>query len=495
LQRLIVNYESREKRYALLSGKTVDKLMIDQPDQISLVGNIYLGIVTKVLPGLNAAFIDIGEEKSGFLPRNKVAAFIHSADPKKELKGISSFLHQGEKLLVQVEKDATGTKGPRVSGILEFSGTNVVYMPEGRYIAVSKKIDDEAERELLRKLGASAKDEHEGIIFRTSAAMMTESSLLSEIEALRKESRELSEKASGLKKTELLLRKDLFWETLLDEIRKMDTGEVVIDNLALKLRLEAQGSKENKEELHFAFYNGKENVFSFYKIEQEIDKALKRIVWLENGAYLIFDEAEALTIIDVNTGKFSGNSSLRETVKETNMMAAREIARQLSLRDLGGIILIDFIDMKFEEDRQAILERVKSAMAGSGRQTKVIGFTPLGILQLTRKKTKVSLSEALTERCQTCEGTGRILSAETIAFRLERELWEHRNSEYEAVLIETTEEVKKMFTGGHSSHQAVLEEAAGFKIFFVIRPSCHHFYSIKQFGDLDAIEQKTKELY
>ncbi|MDN3020211.1 Rne/Rng family ribonuclease [Paenibacillus sp. BSR1-1] len=483
METLIVNYFGREKRYAVLRDKQVEKIIIDRPEHQSLVGNIYFGTVTKVLPGMNAAFIDIGEEKNAYLHRDNLSSYILSTEKQKN---ISSFVHQGEKLLVQVDKDATGTKGPKVTGIIEIQGSNLIYMPKGHYIAVSKKIADERQNAALKRLGSRLKTEEEGIIFRTSSLNSIEEEIIVELNFLRSQYQELLQTAASLKKSGIIFQKDSFLEMLIEQVSKMTSGEVIIDDLNVKKMLEQKNTH-----VTFTYYNSLENIFSANKIEHEIEKALKRVVWLDQGAYLIFDETEALTIIDVNTGKFSGKADYQDTVLKTNQLAAKEIVRQLRLRDIGGIVLIDFIDMKREKDKQAIFDLFEKELAKDEKRTKLIGFTPLGILQLTRKKTKVALSEALKVKCPVCDGTGRILSAETIAFRLERELLEHRHSEFEAVLIETTKEVKELL----QSHLEILEEMLHFKVFFAILPAPDHHYVLKQFGTVDEISQKAFNFY
>jgi ribonuclease G len=248
-----------------------------------------------------------------------------------------------------------------------------------------------------------------------------------------------------------------------------------------------------KSQITFTYYNGKENIFSANRVEQSIDKALKRVVWLDKGAYLIFDETEALTIIDVNTGKFSGKGDYQETVLKTNQLAAIEIAHQLRLRDSSGIVLIDFIDMKRDQDRLSIMELMERELKKDEKRTRIIGFTPLGIMQLTRKKTKVPLSEALQVKCPLCDGTGRILSAETIAFRLERELLEHRTTDHEAILVETTKEVKEAFAGPNEAFHEALEESLQLKIYFSVKTSPDHYYILKQFGEMSEISRKAAE--
>jgi ribonuclease G len=483
LETLIINYNSREKRFAYLKDNRVENIVFDRPEHRSLVGNIYFGTVTKVLPGMNAVFIDIGEEKNAYLHRDLLPSYLLSSEKQKN---VTSFARQGEKMLVQVDKDATGTKGARLTGIIEISGPNLIYMPKGRYTAVSKKIADEAQKVTLHRIGSHLKTEEEGIIFRTSSISSTEEEILAELINLRQIHQELMQKAATMKKTGIIFQKDSFIETILEQVVKMTIGDVIVDDLALKKLLE-----EKNIQVKHSYYNGKENIFSIHKVEHEIDKALKRIVWLDNGAYLIFDETEALTIIDVNTGKFSGKTDYQETVLKTNQLAAKEVVRQLRLRDIGGIVLIDFIDMAREKDKQSILSLIETELANDQKRTKMIGFTPLGILQLTRKKTKVTLSEALEVKCPVCEGTGRILSPETVGFRLERELLEHRYSEFDAVLVETTQAVKEELLGPNEAHREALEELLHFKLYFSIQGSAHHYYILKQFGNVSEISQKA----
>ncbi|MEH7544998.1 Rne/Rng family ribonuclease [Neobacillus vireti] len=482
METLIINYHSREKRFAYLRDNRVENIVIDRPEHRSLVGNIYWGTVTKVLPGMNAAFIDIGEEKNAYLNRNALPSYVQSTEKQKN---VTSFVHQGEKMLVQVEKDATGTKGPKVNGIIEIDGNHLVYMPQGRYVAVSKKIANESKKTALRQIGSKLKTEEEGLIFRTSAIYSSEEEIAAELHILREQYQELLQKASALKKPGLLFQKDTFIEMISTQAARMKTGEIIVDDISLKKLLESVN-----DHVTLTYYNGKENIFSSSKVENEIDKALKRIVWLDHGAYLIFDETEALTIIDVNTGKFSGKVDYQETVLKTNQLAAKEIVRQLRLRDIGGIVLIDFIDMIREEDKQTILGTVELALSKDEKRTKIIGFTELGILQLTRKKTKVALSEALKVKCPVCDGTGRILSPETVAFRLERELLEHRNADFEAILIETNPEVKEALLGTNEAYREVLEELLHLKLYFTLQPSLPYFYQLKQFGNVEDLSQK-----
>jgi ribonuclease G len=481
LKKLIVNYAAREKRYALVINNRVEKLVLDRPEYHSLVGNIYVGTVTKVLPGMNAVFVDIGEEKNAYLHRDLLAAYVLSNDSKKDQMSVTKFVHQGEKIMVQVNKDATGTKGARLTGITEVQGNNLIYMPKGRYVAVSKKISQEEERASLRHLGSRMKEEEEGIIFRTMSIAASEKELFEELDELRMKYKEMIRAADSCKKPFMLFQKETFVDMLNSTMEAMKNGEVIVDDLDLKQKLESNAFVKNGS-VKLSYFQQKENIFSANRVEHEIEKALKRVVWLENGSYLIFDETETLTIIDVNTGKFSGKIDLQDTVLKTNLLAASEIARQLRLRDIGGMVLIDFIDMKHDKDRLAIMEAMEQECKKDEKRTKLIGFTPLGILQLTRKKTKITLSEALQIKCPECAGTGRVDSAETVAFRLERELFEHRHSDYEAVLIETTNEVKEVFEGPNKAYQIHFEELTNLKLFFSIQPKTVPYYHVIQLG-------------
>lgn len=478
MDQLIINTISREKRFALVENGVVEKIYIEQPSQQSLVGNIYLGIVEKVIPGMNAAFVNFGEELSGFLSRDKLPGYVLSEDENKANRSISSFLHQGEKLLVQVEKDAAGTKGARLTGIIEIPGENLVYMPNGKYIAVSKKAETPELRDRWREFAKELKSAEEGLIFRTESLTQTEDVIANDLKQQRSEYQDLLAAAGGMKKPGIVSSRDYFYEQATSAISQMKEGTVIVDSLEFKKKLDAL----NKDGMTVSYYSGKENIFSFYKIEQEIERLLKRIVWLEKGAYMVIDHAEALTVFDVNTGKFSGKTNLRDTVIKTNMNAAVEAARQMRLRDLAGIILIDFIDMQDSKDRNMVLNVMRKELMHDDRRSRIVGFTELGILQLTRKKTKQSLAETLTETCSTCRGSGQVLSSETLAYRLERELWEYRSSDHESVMVSATKEVIDHFSGETGIHKTRLEKALGMNIKFIEAESDRPYYEILKFG-------------
>lgn len=478
MEKMLVNMKSREKRFAYLFNNKLERLYIEQPQQKSAVGNIYVGIVTKVAPGMNAAFVDIGEVKNCYLPKDKLASY--SADDssfnEKKNRSISTYIKQGEKVLVQVVKDATGTKGPKLTGIVELQKDNLVYMPYGRYIAVSKKLADQKLQQQLRSVGKKLTAQSEGLIFRTSAANASEAELTAEVDELRQKYTELLRQAATAKKPALLLANNDYERELFRILEKMESGEVFVDT-----QEEAKGWSSVFPKLTFHYYADNKNLFSFFTVEKDIEDALKRIVWLEKGAYLIIDETEAATIIDVNTGKYEGKHNLEQTAFDTNRYAAIEAARQLKVRDLSGIILIDFIDMPKEHERK-IEEIMKKELQKDSRQTKVIGFTALGILQITRKKTVVPLSQAVKTKCPVCDGTGAVMSAESMAFKLERELWEYERSDHDLIEVEAQREVIKVFSGKDKQHLKRLEEILGMQITLHERDFAIPDYHIKYIG-------------
>ena len=459
LNQLIVNRKTREQRFAYLVDGRLEKIYIQQPQYKSTVGNIYLGQVTKVIPGMNAAFVEIGEGKGAYLQREKMISFVtrEGTVEEKKKQNVTSYIKQGERVLVQVIKDAAGTKGAKITGIIELSGNNLVYMPYGRYVAVSKKIHSQAIQKDLRSLGIRVKSEEEGLIFRTSASDCSEAELVAELDSLRQQYKKLEQHAKQ-KKVMLLHENNEFDKQLFYLFKQMRGGEVVVDTLEERSQWEKMFPH-----LAFTFHHSNKDVFSAYHLDGEIEKALKRIVWLKNGAYLIIDQAEEATIIDVNTGKYEGKHELERTVFQTNILAAKEAARQMKLRDISGIILIDFIDMKEAEEKK-VMEEIEKELLTDNRQTKVVGFTSLGILQVTRKKTMKSLSETVNSKCAVCDGTGVVKSAESIAFQLERELWEYRSKDVVLVEIQATEDVQNIFSGEENRHIKRLEEVLGFTI-------------------------------
>jgi ribonuclease G len=481
MDRIIVNALGREKRWARLRDGIMESFHVYQPEKESIAGNIYLGRVDKVEKGLNAAFINIGEGKNGFLHIDDLPGFLALDDTKRKSAEISRLLHQGQKLFVQVKKDPAGTKGPRLTAIVELKGKTIVYLPEGRYIAVSKKASSEDQKRKWRRFGSRMKEDQEGILFRTAALQESETRIKNEFLELRKEYHDLYNASLTKKAPALLHRRDIMKEDILEEMKKVKQAELIVDDFSWKDEFRAYLEK-NEAALpgEITHYQGHDNIFSRYRVEAQIEKALKKVVWLENGATIVIEPTEALTVIDVNTGKFTGKSDLTQTVLKTNELAAKEIARQLKIRNLSGIILIDFIEMKNGQHQADIINVLKEGLKEDGKRTTIVGFTELGILQLTRKKTKPPLLEYISSSCRACSGYGMVQSAESMAYKLERDLYELSPADEEKVIIEATEDVQMAFKGESSHSLKEMEKAINKKIEFQTAKDSHPYYKIKR---------------
>ncbi|MEE3953587.1 Rne/Rng family ribonuclease [Peribacillus frigoritolerans] len=485
MKKMIANLASREKRVAVLENGVLRKLEIMPPQKRSTVGNIYLGKVTKVLPGMDAAFIDYGAEKNGFLHRDEIPSFqlTKKSDGKAS---IGQFVRQGEKLLVQVTRDETGTKGAKLTGLIEFSTESLVYIHGIDYVGVSKKFKNDDLQKQWRETATQHKNPDEGLIVRTSMENESELVFLDRLTGLRELHKGLEVKAASLKAPSLLYERDAYLDMIISEMSGTATGELAIDDFEAYRELK-KWIQENRKEWKISHVSGTKNIFSEWNVEAQVEKMAKKIVWLDNGGYLIFEETEAFTVIDVNSGKFTGKVAKEATLFAVNQAAAKEVARQLRLRNISGIILIDFINMDQSRHKQEIIEIVKKEAVRDEKRIQVIGFTELGILQMTRKRTSPSLSEMTTVPCPVCSGSGKIESPETVAFRLERELLEHRKTDDEAVWVEVSKAVADVLLGEKESYRPALEELIAKKIFLSFIPGLTNAYSIKRFGSIQEI--------
>ncbi|MGE7877284.1 Rne/Rng family ribonuclease [Peribacillus muralis] len=485
MKKMIANLVSREKRIAVLEDGVLSKLVITPDHQRSTVGNVYLGKVTKVLPGMDAVFIDYGAEKNGFLHRDELPSYqlTKNSDGKA---AIGQFVRQGEKLLVQVSRDEAGTKGAKLTGLIEFSTETLVYIHGMDYVGVSKKFKNEHKQKQWREMALQNKKRDEGLIVRTSMENESEAVFLERLSSLREQYKGLERKAATIKAPALLLAKDTFLMMIMNEMSRTAGGQLVIDDFDACRDLK-KWAQENQKEWEISHAPGPQNVFSELNIQAQVEKMNKKIVWLDNGGYLIFEETEAFTVIDVNSGKFTGKVAKEATLFAVNQAAAKEVARQLRVRNISGIILIDFINMAQSRHEQEIIDIVKKETVKDEKRVQVIGFTELGILQVTRKRTSPSLSELMTVPCPACSGSGKIESAETVAFRLERELLEHRKTDDEAVWVEASKAVADVLLGEKESYRQALEELIGKRLFLSFIPGSVNAYSIKRFGNIQEI--------
>lgn len=423
---IIVNVDTRETRIALIeSGKLVE-LNIEREERV--VGSIYKCKVANVLAGMDAAFVDIGLERNAFL---YVADVLPEMDdefpsarkePPRHVR-IKDVLKVGQEVLVQVVKGPRGTKGSRVSTRVSLPGRYLVLMPESDNLGVSRKIDSDTERDRLKRIGDTIRPLGFGMIIRTEAEGRSDAELRKDLEFLLRMWSQIQEKATKISAPGLVHQDlSLIYKTIRDvfgsEVNKMIIDSPVDYEKALELIDLMMPRMRSK----LVLYDEPEPIFERFAIESEIESLLRRKVWLKSGGHLAIDSTEALTTIDVNTGKFVGSSSLSDTILKTNLDAINEVVRQLRLRDIGGIIIIDFIDMINAKDRAKVVSTLEKELRNDRTRTKISHISPLGLIEMTRKRTGETITEIVTEPCPYCQGRGRVESAETISLAIEREL-------------------------------------------------------------------------
>ncbi|MDR1425005.1 MAG: ribonuclease G [Azoarcus sp.] len=418
----LLNFTPQEVRVAIVEQGVVQELHVERPASRGIVGNIYLGRVVRVLPGMQSAFIDIGLERTAFLHVADIWSERQNGDAARPIERI---LTEGQDITVQVLKDPIGTKGARLSTQVSLAGRLLVYLPQDRHIGISQRIGDEGEREQLReRLGNLVPEEESGgFIVRTMAENASDEELTADIAYLRKLWAEITHTATGVQAPRLLHEDlNLAQRTLRDQVTN-DTARIRIDSQENYEKLRAFAAEYTPKVLPLLeSYNSDRPLFELYNVEGEVQKALARRVDLKSGGYLIIDQTEALTTIDVNTGGFVGARNFDDTIFKTNLEAAQAIARQLRLRNLGGIIIIDFIDMENAEHRDMVLEEFRKALAHDHTKMSVNGFSALGLVEMTRKRTRESLAHLLCEPCPTCGGRGEIKTARTVAYEILREV-------------------------------------------------------------------------
>jgi ribonuclease G len=422
-EEILINVTPQETRVAVIGAGQVQELVIERTASRGLVGNIYMGRVARVLPGMQSAFVEVGLERAAFL---HVADIWEHRKPNGEAaRPIERILAEGQPVLVQVIKDAIGTKGARLSTQVSIAGRLLVYLPQDPHIGISQRIEDEAGRQLLRgKLRELLPpDEKGGFILRTLAEGASDEELRADIEYLRHLWDDIRGRSLGAQPPQLLYQDLSLAQRVLRDMVTGDTARVLVDSRENFQKLAAFAeSYTPKVRDKLAHYTGERPLFDLYNVEPEIERALSRRVDLKSGGYLIIDQTEAMTTIDVNTGGFVGSRNFDDTVFKTNLEAAQSIARQLRLRNLGGIIILDFIDMESEEHRAAVLEELRKALARDRTRMTLNGFTALGLVEMTRKRTRESLAHVLCEPCPTCGGRGEVKTARTVCYEVLREI-------------------------------------------------------------------------
>ena len=478
-EEILINITPMESRVAVVENGVLQEVHVERTQRRGIVGNIYKGRVVRVLPGMQAAFVDIGLER---------AAFIHAAEISNRegsaVESISALVHEGQALVVQVTKDPIGTKGARLTTHLSIPSRYLVYMPRTSHVGISLRIEDEVERERLKKVvadcvAAEGIEGQGGFILRTAAEGAGEDEILADIRYLRR-----------------------LWDQIAAQIQTVGAPSVIYEDLSLAIRTLRDlvnpriekiriDSRENFQKItsfveelmpeisdRLEHYPGERPIFDLYGVEDEIQKALERKVLLKSGGYLIVDPTEAMTTIDVNTGGFVGVRNFDDTIFKTNLEAAVTIARQLRLRNLGGIIIVDFIDMENEEHKKAVLDEFNKALASDHTRLTVNGFTALGLVEMTRKRTRESLAHVLCQPCPTCSGRGEVKTARTVAYEILRELLrEARQFNAREYRILAGPDVVDLFLDEESQALAMLSDFIGKSVSLQSEPS----YSPEQY--------------
>ncbi|WP_028452267.1 ribonuclease G [Chitinilyticum aquatile] len=474
---ILVNITPQETRVATMEDGVVQDLHIERTAHRGLVGNICLGIVKRVLPGMQSAFIEIGLERAAFL---HIADVIEQRQHPNEPQRIEKLLHEGQPVMVQVIKDPIGTKGARLSTQISIAGRFLVFLPQEHHIGVSQRIESDEEREALRaRLEKLLPADHVGYIIRTSADHASDDELRADIDYLNLIWADIRQKAQTLPAGSLLFQDLSLQLRVLRDMVNEETGEVLVDsreNHQKMLEFAQQFVPDGA--LRLRHYAGERPLFELYGVEPEIERALSRRVNLKFGGYLIIDQTEAMTTVDVNTGGFVGTRSFDDTIFKTNLEATQVIARQLRMRNLGGIIIVDFIDMDNEEHKNAVLEELKKALSRDRTKITVSGFTSLGLVEITRKRTRESLAHVLCETCPTCQGRGEIKTAETVCHEILREiLREARQFNARQYRILAAQAVIDMFLDEESASLAQLADFIGKPIYLQVETA----YSQEQF--------------
>ena len=418
-EELLINVTPQETRVAVMQLGVVQDLHIERTSSRGIVSNVYMGTVKRVLPGMQSAFIDIGLERSAFL--HVADIWENNADPKP----IERVLHEGQSLLVQVIKEPIGSKGARLSTQLSIAGRVLVYLPQESHIGVSQRIENDVQREYLRtKLQSLLPEDHKGgYIIRTVADADDEPDFAADIDYLDKLWRSIQVAVKTASAPQMLYQElDISLRVLRDFVTQATT----------RIQIDSRATYQKMNEFALAYipsaaeklehYPGVRPLYDLYGVEEEIERALSKRVDLKSGGYLIIDQTEALTTVDVNTGGFVGLRNFDDTIFKTNLEATQVIARQLRLRNLGGIIICDFIDMDNEEHRNAVLEEFRKALARDHTRISVHGFSALGLVEMTRKRTRESLAHLMCEPCPTCKGRGEVKTAQTVCYEILREI-------------------------------------------------------------------------
>ncbi|HMN45438.1 MAG TPA: ribonuclease G [Povalibacter sp.] len=469
---ILINVSPREVRAALVEEGVLQEIFLERANRRGLISNIYKGRVSRVLPGMQAAFIDIGLERTAFLHASDIVhpAVGENGQPDQPVTGtssqeIQSLVTEGSEILVQVLKDPLGTKGARLTTFITIPSRYLVYMPKGKGIGISARIEDEAERHRLREAANLflQSEESGGYIVRTAAEGASPDALRADMLFLQKLWKVLGEKAASTRPGNLVNEDLPLAVRVLRDVVSSGVDKVSVDHEETFQRMKDFARTFMPEMTErIELYDGDRPIFDLYGVEEEIQKSLERKVPLKSGGYLMFDQTEAMTTIDVNTGAYVGHRTLEETIFRTNLEAAVAIARQLRLRNLGGIIIIDFIDMEEEEHRHQVLQALEKALVGDHARNHISSVSPLGLVEMTRKRTRESLEHMLCSSCPTCEGRGFVKTTETVCYEIFREiLRQSRQFQFQELMVLAHQDVIERLLDEESAALAELEVHTG----------------------------------
>lgn len=463
-EEILINFTPMETRVAVIENGMPQEIYVERTQRRGILGNIYQGRVARVLPGMQAAFVDIGLERAAFIHVDELTRNISSPEEKQNLT-IAHLLREGQPLMVQVTKDPIGTKGARLTTCLTLPSRYLVLMPDSDHVGVSQRIEDNDERDRLKELMARLieqlpeRSQNYGYILRTVAEGVTEAELKADIEFLHR-----------------------LWDSIQERILEASLPATIYADMPLNMRalrdmthssierIRIDSKETYQKAVNFArslvpeiepkieYYPGERPIFDLFNVEEEMQRALGRKIELKSGGYLIFDQTEAMTTIDINTGAFVGHRNLEETIFKTNLEAATAIGRQLRLRNLGGIIIIDFIDMEDPEHQRQVHRTLERVLERDHAKCKVTGVSDLGLVEMTRKRTRESLEQVLCETCDQCQGRGMIRTSETVCYEIFREiLRQHRAYDADSYLVIAAPQVVDYLLDDASDHVAELE--------------------------------------
>lgn len=488
---LLVNFGTQYSRLAILEDGQLVEFYIEREEEEQAAGNVYKGRVENVLPGMRAAFVNLGLEKNAFLYVDDA----HAEDKKEpRRRAIQDVVKVGQELVLQVVKEPIGTKGARVTTNVSLPGRYLVLTPYSDTIGVSRRIEKDEERDRLRAIAEKIRPRGMGLIVRTVAEGVSQRTLQRDLAYLRRLWARIKRRAKLTKAPAVLHREvGLIIKTVRDHLDESVDRFIIDDEHAFERAKEVVASLSPHLKNRLDLWTQETPIFEARGVEADLDRALKRRVWLKCGGYLVIDETEALTVIDVNTGKNVGTTDLSDTVLETNREAAVEIAHQLRLRDVSGIIVVDFIDMEKEEHQAELIRCLQHALKSDRTRVTVLGLTRLGLLEMTRKKVRESVMKQLTKICAECDGRGRVLSEEVIAARIRERIVERlKESGAEALLAEAYPSVAAHLIGPGGSNLRELERQTGRSVYIRGAQDCRpDDLRIRMVGTRQEVERKA----